>query len=132
MSCVSIKSADLASIPAAALVNRRTGHLVDGHLRVELALSRGESSVAVSCVGLDADEEALVLASLDPLGAMATTDEAEWAELLAGLTVDEEELAAALVAAGTRGRRSGRLRTQRVMELVGARGLASKHRHHRW
>ncbi len=27
------------------LVNRRTGHLVDGHLRVELALSRQELSV---------------------------------------------------------------------------------------
>src|SRR5688572_27021845 len=29
------------------IVNRRTGHLVDGHLRVELALERGEPEVPV-------------------------------------------------------------------------------------
>lgn len=56
------------------VVNRTTGHLVDGHLRVEIAADRDEPSVPVVYVELDADEEALVLASLDPLAALAGTD----------------------------------------------------------
>ena len=65
------------------LVNQRTGHVVDGHLRVALAISRGEPSIPVLYVDLSEDEERLVLASLDPLAAMATTDEAKLRELLA-------------------------------------------------
>jgi ParB-like chromosome segregation protein Spo0J len=65
------------------LVNQRTGHVVDGHLRVALAISRNEPSVPVVYVDLSPDEERLVLASLDPIAAMATTDEAKLRELLA-------------------------------------------------
>ena len=44
-------------------------------------------------VDLDPAEEALILATLDPLAAMATTDEAKLAELLADITLpDEAEL----------------------------------------
>jgi hypothetical protein len=74
------------------LVNRRTGHVVDGHARVEEALSRHEPTVPVLYVDLDPDEEALVLATLDPISAMATRDDARLAELLAGITVDDEGL----------------------------------------
>src|SRR5438128_1559091 len=56
------------------LVNQRTGHVVDGHARVEEALSRKEPSVPVLYVDLDEAEEALVLATLDPIGAMAGRD----------------------------------------------------------
>ena len=80
------------------LVNQRTGHVVDGHLRVALAISRGEPSVPVLYVDLSEDEERLVLASLDPLAAMATTDEAKLRELLAEVSVDSEALAAMLEA----------------------------------
>ena len=80
------------------LVNQRTGHVVDGHLRVALAISRGEPSVPVLYVDLSEDEERLVLASLDPLAAMATTDEAKLRELLAEVSVDSEALAAMLAA----------------------------------
>jgi hypothetical protein len=54
------------------LVNQRTGHVVDGHARVEEALSRQEATVPVLYVDLSPEEEALVLATLDPIGAMAT------------------------------------------------------------
>jgi DNA modification methylase len=81
---------------SAILVNRRTGHLVDGHLRVELAITRGEASVPVSYVDLDADEEALVLASLDPLAAMAGVDDEKLRALLADVSVDDEALGAML------------------------------------
>jgi len=56
------------------IVNRRTGNLVDGHLRVSLALRREEATIPVTYVDLSADEEGLVLASLDPVAGMAATD----------------------------------------------------------
>ncbi|HEY8636961.1 MAG TPA: DNA methyltransferase [Candidatus Limnocylindrales bacterium] len=74
------------------MVNRRTGFVVDGHARVALAISRNEPSVPVLYVDLSAAEEALVLATLDPIGAMATADEAKLNDLLAGVTVDDAGL----------------------------------------
>jgi DNA modification methylase len=78
------------------LVNKRTGRLVDGHLRVELAVSRGEPTVPVVYVDLSDDEEALVLASLDPLAGMAVVDETKLAELLASVSIDQSDLEAYL------------------------------------
>jgi DNA modification methylase len=78
------------------LVNRASGHVVDGHARVEEAISAGAATVPVLYVDLTDEEEALVLATLDPIGAMATTDEAKLAELLAGISVDDAGLLALL------------------------------------
>jgi DNA modification methylase len=78
------------------LVNRRTGFVVDGHARVALALSRGEPTVPVLYVDLDPDEEALVLATLDPIGAMAERDDDKLRALLADVTVDDAGLLALL------------------------------------
>ncbi len=78
------------------LVNRTTGHVVDGHARVEEAISRGEPAVPVLYVDLSPEEEALVLATLDPIGAMADRDGAKLEALLAGITVDDAGLAALL------------------------------------
>jgi hypothetical protein len=64
------------------VVNRRTGHLVDGHLRVSLALRNNEPTVPVLYVDLDPREEALALATLDPISAMAATDKAKLDALL--------------------------------------------------
>jgi len=65
------------------VVNRRTGRLIDGHLRVELARRRGEERVPVLYVDLDEAEERLALATLDPLSALAETDTDQLMELLA-------------------------------------------------
>jgi len=78
------------------VVNKRSGHLVDGHLRVELARSRGETSVPVVYVDLDEAEEALVLASLDPLGSMATADPSKLEALLRDASVSDAALRAML------------------------------------
>jgi DNA modification methylase len=75
------------------MVNQRTGFVVDGHARIEEAISRGEPSVPVVYVDLSPEEEALVLATLDPIGAMAAADTARLEELLAGVTVDDAGLA---------------------------------------
>jgi DNA modification methylase len=78
------------------LVNQRSGFVVDGHARVALAISRGEPTVPVLYVDLDPDEEALVIATLDPIGAMATADDAKLRALLADITVDDAGLLALL------------------------------------
>jgi ParB-like chromosome segregation protein Spo0J len=53
------------------VVNQQSGHLIDGHLRVSLALRNNEPTVPVLYVDLDEREEALALATLDPIAAMA-------------------------------------------------------------
>lgn len=78
------------------IVNQRTGHVVDGHLRVSLAISRSEPEIPVVYVDLDEDEEALVLASLDPLAAMAATDKDQLAALMAEVEAGDAALQAML------------------------------------
>jgi DNA methylase len=73
-----------------------SGHMLDGHLRVELALERGEPFLDVTYVELSPEEERLVLASFDPLGAMADGDAATLATLIADLSPDDAGLAAML------------------------------------
>jgi DNA modification methylase len=81
---------------AQVLVNRTTGHVVDGHLRLKLSLSRGEPTVPVLYVDLTEDEERLVLASLDPIGATAQAETVALEKLLAGLETVDGELRALL------------------------------------
>ena len=66
------------------IVNQTTGHVIDGHLRAAMAISRGEKRVPVTYVKLSPDEERLVLATLDPLAALAVADN----EALNGLLSD--------------------------------------------
>jgi DNA modification methylase len=85
------------------IVNQRTGHVVDGHARVELAISRGEAKVPVVYVDLDENEEGIVLAALDPLAGMAVQDPEKWQTLLAEITVSDEALRAMLAPGPTAG-----------------------------
>ena len=78
------------------VVNRTTGRLVDGHLRLELALARNEPVVPVTYVELSEEEERVVLATLDPIGAMADADTTKLAELLRDLAPADGALAAML------------------------------------
>lgn len=78
------------------IVNKRTGIVVDGHLRVDIARERHEASIPVVYVDLTDREEALVLASIDPLSAMAGTDQGAIESLLNELTVDGAALTAML------------------------------------
>jgi hypothetical protein len=59
----------------AVLENVRTGNLIDGHLRIEEALSVDENQLIPTVqVDLSEAEEKLLLASYDPISAMATVD----------------------------------------------------------
>ena len=59
---------------APVLVNLTTGHVIDGHARVEEALSAEVPAVPVIEVELTPEQEALALASFDPITAMAVYD----------------------------------------------------------
>jgi hypothetical protein len=74
------------------IVNERSGNIVDGHLRVELAVDRAEPFVPVAYVDLTDDEESLILATFDPLGALASTDAATLRGLLDTLSTDDASL----------------------------------------
>jgi len=64
------------------VVNKTTNHLIDGHLRVALALEQKAKEVPVVYVELSEEEESLVLATLDPISAMAEMDAAKLRLLL--------------------------------------------------
>ena len=68
-------------------VNRTTGNIVDGHLRVARAIARNQEGVPVSCVELTPEEEQLTLATLDPMAAMAQTSRQKLSTLMATLTI---------------------------------------------
>jgi hypothetical protein len=78
------------------IVNRVTGHVIDGHLRVSLAIGRREPSVPVVYVELEPAEEALILATIDPLAAMAATDREQLAVLLEDVSTGDAALQAML------------------------------------
>jgi len=72
--------------------NVRTGHLIDGHERVWNALQAGNQDVPYVQVDVSEEEERLLLATLDPIGAMAETDAAQLDELLQGVRAESEAL----------------------------------------
>jgi hypothetical protein len=79
------------------IVNQRSGKIVDGHLRVALAITDRQPTVPITYVDLSDDEEKLILATLDPLSAMAGTDQALLSGLCAELpTVSDAALRAML------------------------------------
>jgi hypothetical protein len=80
-------SLDALGWVAPVLVNQRTGRMVDGHARVEEALSAGLATVPVITVDVSEEDERLMLATFDPIGAMATTDQAVLDQLLNDLDV---------------------------------------------
>lgn len=64
------------------VVNDTTGHTLDGHLRIEQAISDGQPSIPVIHVELPEKLEAEALATIDPLAAMAAYDKAALDALL--------------------------------------------------
>lgn len=73
-------------------VNRTTGHVVDGHLRVQRAIAAGAAEVPVVYVELTEDEERTVLATFDGIGLQAATDEDQLRALVAEIRDPIDEL----------------------------------------
>jgi hypothetical protein len=64
------------------IVNKSSGAVVDGHLRIQLAMRHNEASIPVTYVELTDQEEAKIIATLDPLAALASYDKEKLDELL--------------------------------------------------
>jgi DNA modification methylase len=67
------------------ILNQRTGRLLDGHLRIELALKNHENEVPVTVVDLSEEEEEKVLVTLDPLSAMAKINHSQLEAIIMGI-----------------------------------------------
>ena len=77
---------------APVIFNRQTGHLIDGHLRLELAVKRKEKTLPVSVVDLSEEEEAMILATFDPIAAMAEADRQMLAGLMQSIETEDEAI----------------------------------------
>jgi len=75
------------------IVNKRTGNLIDGHLRCQLAAREGAVTIPVVYVDISEAEEELILTTLDPIGAMAVADKEKLDELMQGIETDNELVA---------------------------------------
>jgi len=79
---------------ADAILARETSdglEIIDGHLRAELS---PESKIPVLILDVDEAEADVILATHDPLAAMATTDAGKLADLLEGMRFDSDAAAA--------------------------------------
>lgn len=70
------------------IFNRSTGRLIDGHLRVKMALQKGMVSIPVEYVELNEAEEKLVLATFDSIAGLADFDVEKLAALGEDIQID--------------------------------------------
>jgi len=78
------------------VVNNTTGHVIDGHARIEEAIRAGLATIPVTQVELSEEEERLALAVLDPITAMARHDEEALQALLEDVATDDAGINALL------------------------------------
>ena len=77
-------------------VNRTSGHVIDGHLRVALALRNNEATIPVEYVEMSEAEEVEALLTLDPIAAMAAADKEKLDALLRDVATGSEAVQAML------------------------------------
>lgn len=73
------------------IVNQTTGHIIDGHLRVALAITKG-AKVPVSYVELTEDEEKVMLLSYDWITQLAVYDQQKTDELLKQIQHEDKQI----------------------------------------
>ena len=73
-------------------VNKNTGRVVDGHLRVTLALRDGIPTIPVEYVELTEAEEAEALLTIDPIAALAGSDKENLETLLTQVQTNDESV----------------------------------------
>lgn len=78
------------------LINKNTGHILDGHARVEEAMRQGLLTIPATIVDLTEAEEKLALAVLDPITEMANKDDAILKDLLSQVETEDVGLRALL------------------------------------
>lgn len=76
-------------------VSKHSGLVIDGHMRASIAISRNEN-VPVCYLDLTPEEEALALATYNPIASLAVPDEAALNEVLGKIDTPNPEIAAFL------------------------------------
>jgi ParB-like chromosome segregation protein Spo0J len=76
----------------ACLLNEKTGRLIDGHARQKVALQNGDVPIPVLIGSWSEEEEALILATLDPIGGMAIGDQKAYQQLIDQINVQSESI----------------------------------------
>lgn len=74
------------------IINKRTGNLVDGHLRCQLAAREGATEIPALFIDVSEEDEMKILATLDPIGAMAVSDKEKQKELMSEIDKEETQL----------------------------------------
>ena len=74
------------------IVNQRTQRIIDGHLRVSMAVRDKVERIPVVYVDLDESEEAVILSTLDPIGAMAGKSAGILEQLVAQVATDDDDV----------------------------------------
>jgi hypothetical protein len=72
--------------------NRRTGYLLNGHLRAEIAVEMGTPLIPVLEVDVDPELEGQIILSLDPTSEMAYADRSVVDEVMQGVRTQSEVL----------------------------------------
>lgn len=72
--------------------NVRTGHLLDGHERIEQALENGNASVPYVLVDVAEEDEGKIIASLDPIAAMAKINKEKLEHVLENARAQNESM----------------------------------------
>jgi len=80
----------------ACLYNLRTKRLIDGHARKQVALDQGAAKIPVLVGDWSEEQEKKILATLDPLAAMATADQEQLDALLRDVHTGSQALSAML------------------------------------
>lgn len=73
---------DQLGVLSPIIVNKRSGRVVDGHMRRELAIDNDEEAVDVTYVELTEDEENLALSIMNPMGELGAVDPEKLGDLL--------------------------------------------------
>lgn len=94
-------------------VNKRSGRVIDGHLRVTLALRDSIPTIPVEYVDLTEEEEAEALLTLDPIAALAGSDKDNLEALLSQVNTDNSAVMELL------NRTSGKIEILGEMDVVG-------------
>jgi len=85
---------------APVIINRASGRLVDGHLRLDMALQTGQTKIHAAFVDLTDEEEAEALATFDAVGDLAGLDDELLRDLLRDMKLDDDRLAPILAELG--------------------------------
>jgi DNA modification methylase len=76
----------------AVIVNKQTGNLIDGHMRVELAIRNNEAEIPVIFIDVDPEEEGKILATFDPITGFAKEEKDKLAEIISSVQSRSDDL----------------------------------------